>query len=171
MKKITSIILALVVIISSPLVVSAHSDEANEYIGEIVVEVESEEEFLNYPCISGYRYTFIIPNQRNPRTICYNCGKPYLGLATLREQSTSFTVRCPYNGLSPDIFMTWNNYSVERCTYCHMQNIVGTLPDTYTSWCHDYDEDYEVRKEWTQEAGYDLHKCYDYWMNPGKYNP
>lgn len=169
MKKIFCVVLALVAVLSLSLVTFAHPLTPVQPEKEVVIEIEKEEDFFQYPCDPNYKYTFIWQLPQKARTICYKCGKPYLGLAQIREQSTTYTVGCPDNGLSPDVFSTWNNYSVERCTYCHMQNIISKLPDTYSAYCTEMGDTWEVRKEWTLANGHQLHECYDYWINPDKY--
>jgi len=57
-----------------------------EFEKEVVVEVASEKKALSYPRNPNYKYTFIIQSSIAPRAICYMCGGPGLGLATIKEQ-------------------------------------------------------------------------------------
>lgn len=172
MKKIYLMFLTLVSSVIFAFTALAHGAEEtiiNQFEKEVVVEVSSEEEFLNYPMNPDYKYTFLFPVDVKRRTICYNCGQPYLGLGTEREQSTTITVGCPGNQYAPDIFYTWNNWNVERCTACGMSNRISKKADTYSSWCYDMQRDWEVKKSYTLAGGYDLHQVYDYWVNPSDY--
>lgn len=181
MKKIAMMLIALAAIVSISFASFAHEHDGithehevtiiDQFEKEITVEVSSEEEFLNYPKNPNYKYTFLFPVDERTKAICYNCGLPYLGLGTVREQSTTVTVGCPTNQLSPDIFMTWNNWHAERCTACGMQNRISQLEDTYSSRCYDTGQEWEVKKSYTLAGGYEIHQVYDYWIDPSGFRP
>lgn len=144
-----------------------HDHEAeyvSEFEKEVVVEVASEEEALSYPRNLNYKYTFIIQRSIESRAICYMCGRPGLGLAKTKEQGDKRIRQCPINGWGSDHMDTWWNYEVERCTSCGFSIKVKRLDDTYTATCYNGGGDYEVRKGWNMQNGYDIHQSYDYWM-------
>lgn len=135
---------------------------------EVVVEVNSEEDFLNYPKNPNYKYTFIIESPAKTRAVCYMCGRPNMGTVTYKTQHSAVAKMCPSNNWGNDIFMSWNNYTYERCTACSYRSEAWLSQVTYTAQCLNgdtdlYGADWVVKYEYTQSAGYNPHQSLRWW--------
>ena len=137
---------------------------------QIIVEVSSEEEMMNYSRNSEYRYKFIIAEPIVSRAVCYMCGRATMGTATVKEEEWAVVARsCPLNQWGVlDHFITDNNYRIERCTACGYEAIIQQLGYTYRAICRNTDipdeMEWEVREGWYMSDGYDIHQVYDYWV-------
>lgn len=136
---------------------------------EVIVEVNSEEEFLCYPKNPNYKYTFIISNPQQRRAVCYNCGRPNMSTVTYKEEANIYAKTCPTDGhWGNDIFTEWDNYTYERCTACNYQSEHWFSQTTYSAKCLNGDNpwdggDWVVKYEYTQSAGYNLHQSLRWW--------
>lgn len=135
---------------------------------ELIVEVESEEEFFEYEKNPNYKYTFIITTSSKARAICYNCGRPNMSTVTTREQYNAQAKVCPTMQWGNDIFSTWKDYTYERCTACSYKSESWESQTTYTATCLNGDAywnggDWPVKYEYTQAAGYNLHQSLRWW--------
>lgn len=180
MKKILVFITTTIILLSS-FVPSFASDALKQNtvyspllsIGEKTVEVDTYDAFLKYRQDPRYKYTFLIktpPVQQRRADYCPSCGLKYYILTNyVTEEISGYSVGCPYNPLSPDIFWTYANWHDEVCNACGYRTTVRTA-DTYKSQCLNpeaYDQQiFEVRKEWTLENGHEIHEVYDYWIDP-----
>lgn len=87
-----------------------------------------EDEIIGFLTSDEYdantKYSFIIENQRGVKAICYNCGRPNMGIAQKINQISGVTKGCSYLSLAPDIFAKYAVYEIERCTVCGFENII-----------------------------------------------
>lgn len=172
MKKIISMLMVMMMSLLLPIqVLAVEMELPDSEKPVIVVEVDSEEEFLNYPQDPNYKYIFILPWKVQPRAACSNCGSSNTERINVREQIYARSGPCPISmgGLKPDVLSTYSNTLVDRCKNCNHNTVVQQLADTYTAQCTSNGNVYEVRKEWSIETGHDLHQIYDYWENPYNY--
>lgn len=170
MKKTISIVLLLGMLMSFSFAAFAHTENPVDFEKEVTVELNSEEEFWNYHRNPNYKYRFIIPIQNNTRKMCWNCGTPNLQtVRDIRQTDNMGFLLCPMSLKAGDILSTYENYIVERCTNCGVEEEIEYRGETYVATCIESGDEYEVRKEWGIEDGKDLHNIYDYWMNPLDY--
>lgn len=140
-----------------------------EWEQEVIVEIDSIEAFFKYPKNPNYKYTFIIDKPSLGRSVCYMCRRPNMSTLTEIEQSTTTPKACPTDGhWGNDIFASWNNYTYDRCTACGYKSEPQFTKVTYTATCLNGDApwdggDWEVRYEYTQSAGYNLHQSLRWW--------
>lgn len=144
-------------------------DQENVWGKEVIIEVNSEEEFLLYPKNPNYRYTFTITRPSLTRAVCYMCGKSTMGTVTNIVQASGKAIACPTDGHNGnDIFSSWNHYMYERCTSCGYKGSTWLSQTTYTATCLNGDTppnggDWVVRYEYTQSTGYNLHQSLRWW--------
>ena len=177
MKKILTFILAGCLVFFNLSIAAAHNPYSTCFEEtmlssqeEVVVEVDSKEEFFRYPKNPNYRYIFIINEPSITRTVCYMCGSPNMGTVTYREQIGGEAHMCPtcHEG-NNDIFSTYRDYSYERCNACGYQsdpwptNIITYAADCLNGDMPWHGRSWEVKYEYTQSAGYNLHQSLRWW--------
>lgn len=177
MRKIMSSTIVFVVITSLTVPAFAHTVATNgmfpTYIGEKTVEVDTHEDFLNYPKDMRYKYTFIIKNPpvAQPRnSICYRCGQQSLTMSNYeRKEAERKPLHCPYSEDIIDHFTTWRNTYDLSCGSCGYRETIHMPPD-YTAYCLNPDYPWlfmrtiTVKPEWTKAQGYEDHQCWETWQ-------
>ena len=175
MKKLLAFVLAVLIVSSSSAVTFADSkysqgtiDKNVELEERIEIVIENEEDMLNYSLDPNFLYSFVIPELHITRAVCYNCGKPNMGLATYKDNKATLARACPVVMFATysDHMYTWDNYKAERCTACgYKGNKIVQFTDTYSSECYNtaFGNVFEVRKDWFQKDGHDIHSVYVYW--------
>lgn len=164
-----STVLLLVLMTNISYANETHNNSLPRWEKEVIVEVNSEEEFLRYPKNPNYKYIFIISTPSQTRAVCYNCGRPNMSTVTYKEEENIYPKSCPTDGhYGNDIFIPWNNYTYERCTACSYQSEPWYSQTTYTATCRNGDKpwnggDWVVKYEYTQSAGYNLHQSLRWW--------
>lgn len=143
----------------------------SEELREITVEVDTYEDFLNYPKNPEYKYTFEIkrPPVAQPRnSICYRCGKQTLTMNNYRTYEKNRAANgCPFNPYVIDHFTTWGNSYDLSCGSCGYRETINQA-DTYTAYCLNSEgagfmRTFEVRRDWTLAGGHEVHECWSTW--------
>lgn len=150
----------------------AHENTANtEYNSEIVVEVDTYEDFLNYVKNPLFKYTFVIkkpPIIQLRNSFCYYCGKQTLTMNNYRTFELNRKAKgCPYNPDVIDHFTTWGNTYDLSCGSCGYRETIDK-GESYTAYCLnseglDFMRTFEVRRNWTLAGGYEIHQCWSTW--------
>lgn len=110
MKKMFSMVIALVMLLSFPAVVFAASKDERKLIE---IHVENQDQIMEFYNSSkynpDYRYSFIYPNPVQPRTLCPQCGNNTYKGYTEDEEWGADPKPCP---MLPDLVS-------DICTYYH----------------------------------------------------
>lgn len=167
MKKLVGTLLVFGMTMLVSFVAAAHANESIDFEKKVTVELDSMEEFRNYPRNPNYRYRFLIRVLNKSRGMCWNCGTQTLeNYLEINEIDRSFGLPCPIdlNRLN-DTFTTLENYNLQKCTRCGIIESREYIGLTYQSFCANSGEYYEVREEWGPNTGDDMHKWYSYWQH------
>jgi len=89
---------------------------------EIIVEVKSEEEYLNYPVDPKYKYTFIITQPSPSKSLCSRCLRPNMTLVSTVNEDSRVPRRCPIQQEGVDHYITDKCISYEKCYSCGYQS-------------------------------------------------
>ncbi len=161
MKKITSLILVLVMCLS--LCTPAFAAERARI--EIIVENEAEiVEFVHSPEYDpDNHYSFIILNQRQLRALCPSCrNNSYRGWTEYRDTHIHPRM-CPSSpDFANDICSEYDVYTYSKCDYCGYQTSAVFLNRYWIVACHvevwDGGGTYIARPGQSWRQGYDLHE-------------
>lgn len=129
-----------------------------ESIDDVVFDTEEESRFF-----------YVFDSFQPLRAICYECGSPNMGLGSGVSNSMNQPHTCPTSPMGWDIFKTYDHYSFEYCAACGYVSDSWVSYRTYAAECRTGNtpsdgEDWEVRYEYTQANGYDLHQSLRYWL-------
>lgn len=167
MKKIVGTLLVFGMTMLVSFVAAAHAGESIDFEKKVTVELDSMEEFRNYPRNPNYRYRFLIRILNKSRGMCWNCGtqtlETYLEVDHIDRDNF---LPCPNNpDRWNDTFSTFENYNLQKCTRCGIVESREYIGLTYESFCANVGELFEVREEWGPGSGLDMHYWYSYWQS------
>lgn len=164
MKKITSIILVLVMCLS--FAIPALAKETS--VVEIIVESEEEMlEFIDSPQYDRNKvYSFIILDGIAMRSLCPNChGNNYKGGTEITLGNTILK-QCPHNGLVADWLEPFKYYVVAKCSDCgYKDRMPNPYEIRYRVSCYS-GTIYWAKDGQTMQGGYEIHECKSTWNLP-----